>query len=138
MIRNIPIKYSDEMLLLELEEFKGKFDCLYLPYDAEKRGNRGYAFINFNHPLQILYFYEKFEGKKWNYFESRKICELNAANYQGINEIKRHARNYRGSKKPSFFPCLDNLANLEVPMVILFFDKNFFVEISQPIKIDIP
>ena len=137
MIRNIPIKYSDEMLLLELEEFKGKFDCLYLPYDAEKRGNRGYAFINFNHPLQILYFYEKFEGKKWNYFESRKICELNAANYQGINEIRRHARNYRGSKKPSFFPCLDNLANLEVPMVNFILIKNF-VEISQPIKIDIP
>jgi hypothetical protein len=119
MIRNIPIKYTDEMLLKELEEFKGKYDCLYLPYDYEKYGNKGYAFINFIHPLHILLFYEKFEGKTWNYFESKKICELNAAKFQGITEIKRHARNYRGQKKPLFFIILNNSANLEIPMVNL-------------------
>jgi len=117
MIRNVPIRYTDEMLLKELEEFMGKFDCIYLPYDDEKKGNKGYAFINFTHPLHILLFYEKFEGKTWNYFESKKICELNAANYQGIDEIHKHARNYRGSKKPSFFRYVDGLSNLDVPMV---------------------
>ena len=40
MIRNIPIKYTDKMLIEELEEFKGKFDCIYMPYDYEKRGNK--------------------------------------------------------------------------------------------------
>jgi hypothetical protein len=77
-----------------------------------------HTFINFTHPLHILLFYEKFEGKTWNYFESRKICELNAANYQGIAEIRKHAKNYKSIKKPSFFQIADGgLSNIEVPMV---------------------
>jgi hypothetical protein len=117
MIRNIPIKYSDEMLLKELDEFKGKFDCIYLPYDYEKDGNRGYAFINFIHPFHILLFHHKFEGKTWNLFESKKICELNSAKFQGINEIKKHANRYKGFKKPSFFFTPDIISNLEIPLV---------------------
>lgn len=117
MIRNIPIKYSDDLLLKELEEFKGKFDCLYLPFDYERDGNRGYAFINFIHPIHVLFFFEKFECKSWKYIESKKICELNLANYQGINEIKRHARNYKGQKKPFFFQ-VDDVQHYDVPIVI--------------------
>ena len=64
MIRNIPIKYKDDFLIQELEEFIGSFDCLYMPFDYEKKGNKGYAFINFVNPLHILYFHEKFNGKK--------------------------------------------------------------------------
>ena len=103
MIRNIPIKYTDEILIKELEEFKGKFDCLYMPFDYEKKGNKGYAFINFINPLHILYFHEKFNGKKWQLFESSKICELNSANFQGIYEIQKHSKNYKGYKKPLFY-----------------------------------
>ena len=103
MIRNIPIKYTDKILNDDLIEFKGKYDCLYMPYDYEKKGNKGYAFINFVNPLHILYFYEKFNGRKWDYFESSKICELNCAHFQGINEIQKHAKNYRGQKKPNFY-----------------------------------
>ena len=103
MIRNIPIKYSDEQLKEALDEFKGKYNCLYMPYDFEKNGNKGYAFINFVNPLHILYFYEKFNGRKWMYYESPKICELNVAHFQGINEIKKHAKNYKGMKKPTFY-----------------------------------
>ena len=58
MIRNIPIKYTDKMLQKEIEEFNEKYDCLYMPYDYEKGGNKGYAFINFIHPLHILMFFE--------------------------------------------------------------------------------
>ena len=103
MIRNIPIKYSDEQLKEALDEFKGKYNCLYMPFDFEKNGNKGYAFINFVNPLHILYFYEKFNGRKWMYYESSKICELNVAHFQGINEIKKHAKNYKGMKKPTFY-----------------------------------
>jgi hypothetical protein len=103
MIRNIPIKYTDNILIEELDEFKGKYDCLYMPYDYEKKGNKGYAFINFVNPLHILYFHEKFCGKKWPLFESNKICELNSANFQGINEIQKHSKNYKGIKKPLFY-----------------------------------
>lgn len=120
MIRNIPIKYSDEMLLKELTEFKGMYDCLYLPFDYEKNGNRGYAFINFVHPFNILRFHNKFDGKTWSYFESKKICELNAAKFQGISEIRKHAKNYKGHKKPSFFSVPDNQEEIEVPSVSHF------------------
>ena len=116
MIRNIPIKYTDDMLINEMKKFENKYDCLYMPYDFEKGGNKGYAFINFTHPLNILLFYTSFEGKSWTYFESKKICELNFANFQGINEIKKHARNYKGLKKPTFFIITDDLkTNIEVP-----------------------
>ena len=120
MIRNIPIKYTDEMLLKELEQFENKFDCLYMPYDFENIGNKGYAFINFINPLHILLFYEKFQGKSWSKFESKKICELNFANFQGIAEIKKHANNYKGIKKPSFFINTRNSnINIEIPMKFL-------------------
>ena len=116
MIRNIPIKYTDEMLLKELEQFENKFDCLYMPYDFENIGNKGYAFINFINPLHILLFYEKFQGKSWSKFESKKICELNFANFQGIAEIKKHANNYKRINKPSFFINTSNSnINIEIP-----------------------
>ena len=99
MIRNIPIKYTDNILNDTFKEFHGKYDCLYMPYDHEKNGNKGYAFINFINPLHILLFYEKFNGEKWKHFESPKICELNMAHFQGINEIQKHAKNYKELKK---------------------------------------
>lgn len=107
MTTNIPIKYTDNILLEELDEFDGKFDCLDISYDFEKKGNRGYAFINFTHPLHILLFYEKFNNKSWTHFESKNICELNLANFQGINEIQKHAKNYKGIKRLKFYFELD-------------------------------
>ena len=34
------------------------------------------AFINLTNPYHVLLFYEFFNNKSWNYFESKKICEL--------------------------------------------------------------
>ena len=118
MIRNIPIKYTDQILTNALSEFNGKYDCLYMPYDYEKNGNKGYAFINFVNPLHILYFYEKFNGKKWIHFESAKICELNCAHFQGINEIQKHAKNYKGQKKPNYYSINEN-ENMIIPLKYL-------------------
>ena len=109
MIRNIPIKYTDEKLNEEFEEFHGKYDCLYMPYDYEKNGNKGYAFINFVNPLHILLFYEKFNGKKWKHFESSKICELNMAHFQGFNEIQKHAKNFKELKKTNVGKSNENM-----------------------------
>ena len=117
MIRNIPIKYSDEHIIKELEPFEGKYDCLYMPFDFEKGGNKGYSFLNLTNPYHVLLFYEVFQNKSWQFFDSKKICELNYANFQGINEIKKHAKNYRGSKKPLFFINTDESKNVvEIPM----------------------
>lgn len=137
MIRNIPIKYTDKMMLKELEKFENKFDCLYMPYDFETGGNKGYAFINFTHHLHILLFYEMFQKKTWQKFESKKICELNFANFQGINEIKKHAKNYKGFKKPTFFIITDDLKNnIEVPLkylktLISVYPKMSYIEKKQ-------
>ncbi len=130
MIRNIPIKYSDKMLIEELNNFKGKFDCIYVPHDYEKGGNKGYGFINFVHPFHILLFHDKFQNKTWTHFESKKICELNSANFQGINEIQKHAKNYKGLKKPTFFKGFENLKNLEVPLKYLSKIKKKYPKLS--------
>ena len=126
MIRNIPIKYTDDILIEALNEFNGKYDCLYMPYDYEKNGNKGYAFINFVNPLHILYFYEKFNGIKWAHFESSKICELNCAHFQGINEIQKHAKNYKGQKKPSYYSRNENNENMIIPSKYLLKLKKRF------------
>ena len=118
MIRNIPIKYTDEILDETFHDFHGKYDCLYMPFDYEKNGNKGYAFINFVNPLHILLFYEKFNGKKWIHFESPKICELNMAHFQGVNEIQKHAKNFKGLKKV----CYNNI-NENIIIPIKYFSK---------------
>ena len=118
MIRNIPIKYTIKVLEKELDYFNGKFDCLYMPFDYENGGNKGYAFLNLVNPYHVLLFYEVFHGKCWSFFESKKICELNFANFQGINEIKKHAKNYKGSKQPKFYNNINyanSNQNIEVP-----------------------
>ena len=117
MIRNIPIKYNDQALENELEPFEGKYDCLYMPFDYENGGNKGYAFVNLTSPYHVLLFYEFFNNKCWLYFESKKICELNYANFQGIEEIKKHANNYKGTKKPNFYIRTkdDNNNKIEIP-----------------------
>ena len=103
------ILMPDEKLNEEFKEFHGKYDCLYMPYDYEKNGNRGYAFINFVNSLHILLFYEKFNGKKWIHFESSKICELNMAHFQGFNEIQKHAKNFKELKKTNFSKSNENM-----------------------------
>ena len=120
MIRNIPIKYTDNMLNDALEEFQQKFDCLYMPYDYDKNGNKGYAFINFVNPLHILLFYEKFNGKKWKFFESSKICELNRAHFQGISELQKHAKNFKDIQQN----CFKENENVVVPSKYLSILKN--------------
>jgi hypothetical protein len=116
MIRNIPTNYNADLLMKELEDFNGKYDCVYLPYDYERNGTKGFAFINFINPLHNILFYEHFEGKTWKFIKCNKICSLNMANYQGINEIKKHANNYKSENKPIFIENKTH-AEVELPMV---------------------
>ena len=108
IIRNIPKKLSDHILNeVALVEFHGKYNLSYLPYDYEKYINKSYAFINFVNPLHNLYFYEKFNGKRW-FFDSN-ICEINYAHLQGMKEIQNYTKNFRDFKKINY--CKDKEDN---------------------------
>ena len=47
---------------------------LYLPIDHSNACNVGYAFANFIHTKFIFEFYQEFNGRRWDRFNSEKIC----------------------------------------------------------------
>lgn len=69
------------------EKHAGNFDYFYLPMDLKTLYNRGYAYINFIHPIFILDFYLEFQNLRWSErftsCNSAKTCALFYANVQG-------------------------------------------------------
>ena len=84
MIRNIPNKYTQQMLLEEINmNHEGTYDFFYLPIDFKNRCNVGYAFINFIEPQTITSFVREFSKQRWRNFNSEKVCMLTYARIQG-------------------------------------------------------
>jgi len=91
MIKNIPNKYTQKMLIETFNEHvKNKYDFFYLPIDFKNNCNVGYAFINLIDPFLIIPIFAQFYGKKWTNFNSEKICELRYAKIQGKVELVKH------------------------------------------------
>ncbi|XP_028120083.1 protein MEI2-like 5 isoform X1 [Camellia sinensis] len=94
MIKNIPNKYTSKMLLAAIDEnHRGTYDFLYLPIDFKNKCNVGYAFINMLSPSHIVPFYEAFNGKKWEKFNSEKVASLAYARIQGKEALATHFQN---------------------------------------------
>jgi len=94
MIRNIPNKYTQEMLLEAINKnHKGTYDFFYLPIDFKNKCNVGYAFINFIKVDSIVPFYQEFNARKWQKFNSSKICKITFARIQGKQNFIEHFRN---------------------------------------------
>ncbi|OMJ81137.1 hypothetical protein SteCoe_18451 [Stentor coeruleus] len=94
MIKNIPNKYTQKMLLQAIDKkFMGTYDFLYLPIDFKNRCNVGYAFINFLDFKVIPAFCQEFNMKKWEKFNSEKICELAYGRIQGLRGLIQHFQN---------------------------------------------
>eukprot|EP00928_Gymnodinium_smaydae_P009179 TRINITY_DN13398_c1_g3_i1.p1 TRINITY_DN13398_c1_g3~~TRINITY_DN13398_c1_g3_i1.p1 ORF type:complete len:480 (+),score=120.26 TRINITY_DN13398_c1_g3_i1:181-1620(+) len=98
MLRNIPNKYTREMLIKQLsQDFSGQFDFMYLPIDFKNKCNVGYGFINFRTPEYCDLFVMKFHGvdvrKCLPGLNSRKIVEVTPARVQGLIENVRRLKN---------------------------------------------
>ncbi|CAI0425946.1 unnamed protein product [Linum tenue] len=125
MIKNIPNKYSQKLLLNMLdnhcihcnEQIAGdddgggeehnqqpfsSYDFVYLPIDFKlKRSNKcnvGYGFVNMTSPQGAWRLYKAFHHQHWEVFNSKKICEVTYARVQGLEALKEHFKN---SKFPS-------------------------------------
>nr|DAD46928.1 TPA_asm: hypothetical protein HUJ06_016865 [Nelumbo nucifera] len=108
MIRNIPSKYSRQMLMSFLDEHCMKeneklkrpagaeedsllaFDFLYLPMDFKRRLNKGYAFVNFTNANAASRLHVSLNKYKWEVFKSQKICEIAYAKIQGSDALIKH------------------------------------------------
>lgn len=92
MMRNLPNKYTQRMLLTEVNQtgFLGTFDFLYLPIDPETAANRGYAFLNFIDPGFAWMFKTSYEGRKMNRFKSTKVVSVMPATLQGFDANYAH------------------------------------------------
>ncbi|EFJ16044.1 hypothetical protein SELMODRAFT_117045 [Selaginella moellendorffii] len=94
MIKNIPNKYTSKMLLAAIDEqHRGTYDFIYLPIDFKNKCNVGYAFINMLSPSLIVSFYQTFNGKKWEKFNSEKVASLAYARIQGKAALIAHFQN---------------------------------------------
>lgn len=110
MIRNIPNKYTQQMLLAEFTENghgPGKIDFFYLPIDFKNKCNRGYAFVNFVECRDIVPFHRQYFGQNWRVFNSDKICDITYARIQGkANMLKRFENSALMEKEEEYKPLV--------------------------------
>jgi hypothetical protein len=95
MIRNIPNKYTQEIMLNLLEDagLVGSFDFFYLPIDFRNRCGLGYAFLNFLGHNDAVKAYSHFHNRRWDEFNSKKVCEVTYARVQGRDNLVQHFKN---------------------------------------------
>jgi hypothetical protein len=95
MLRNIPNKYTQRMLLDEVNAlgFTGSYDFFYLPIDYRNKCNVGYCFISFVDNSSARMFMDKLSGYRLPGFNSQKICEVSWARVQGLKANIQHYRN---------------------------------------------
>lgn len=108
MVRNIPNKYTQSAVLEEInEQFVGLYDFFYLPIDFKNKCNVGYAFINFIEARSIVPFFCKFNGRRWNRFNSEKVCAITYARIQGkASMISRFQNSSLMEKDGEYRPLL--------------------------------
>jgi len=122
MMRNLPNKYRQQMLLDELADasFRAQtdFDFFYLPMDHSNAANLGYCFINFTEPALANAFAAAFQGKKMRRFNSHKTVVVMPASIQGYERNYKYYSSTRvaQAEDPAYRPLfLKNFVDLEVP-----------------------
>jgi hypothetical protein len=93
MIKNIPNKYTQQMLIDLLNEHHfGCYDFVYLRMDFKNKCNVGYAFVNLSDYRCIISLYKKINNKGWKKFFSNKIAQVTYASIQGLENLKMKFR----------------------------------------------
>jgi len=82
MVRNIPLMYTQEMLMREWPNH-GTYDFLYLPCVT-------YAFVNFTSPCAALEFMTRWQQARLHRGKSKRALNISVATVQGLaNNLKR-------------------------------------------------
>ncbi|KAG4995536.1 hypothetical protein AAZX31_11G249300 [Glycine max] len=139
MIKNIPNKYSQKLLLNMLDNHcrhcneqiadgeeqqpLSSYDFVYLPIDFNNKCNVGYGFVNMTSPEATLRLYKAFHLQHWEVFNSRKICEVTYARVQGLEALKEHFKN-------SKFPC-----EMEHYLPVVFSPPRDGKELTEPLPL---
>ena len=109
MVRNIPNKYTQQMLLAEFtENVMVPVRLIFLlPIDFKNKCNRGYAFVNFVECRDIVPFHRQYFGQNWRVFNSDKICDITYARIQGkANMLKRFENSALMEKEEEYKPLV--------------------------------
>mmetsp|Transcript_59785 Transcript_59785/g.153991 ORF Transcript_59785/g.153991 Transcript_59785/m.153991 type:complete len:660 (+) Transcript_59785:175-2154(+) len=124
MLRNIPNRYTRDMLAERLDEtHKGQYDFVYLPIDFNSKCNIGYSFINFRSAEAAVAFMQEFHGKRTKSvlpgFSSAKVVEVSYARVQGrdanMDNLKDEKFIEKLSERPEWQPLFLDEDGLEVP-----------------------
>mmetsp|Transcript_46800 Transcript_46800/g.85672 ORF Transcript_46800/g.85672 Transcript_46800/m.85672 type:complete len:442 (-) Transcript_46800:139-1464(-) len=128
MLRNIPNRYTRDMLVNRLnEKFEYEYDFVYLPIDFNSKCNVGYAFINFRSPQACQLFTQEFHNVRTKHclpgFSSQKICEVSPARVQGRDANMENLRDEKFIEKlverPEWQPLFFNDDGIQVPFASL-------------------
>lgn len=122
MVRNLPNKVSQQMLLSELDSigFQHAYDFVYLPIDPATNANKGYAFINFIDSSYASLFRKRFHGAKFSNVNSEKVLSILPATLQGFDANYIHYSTARVKHRapharPLFLRQPENGSMLDMP-----------------------
>jgi len=124
MLRNVPNKYSREMLMKEItRKFHGLVDFVYLPIDFKNGCNIGYCFINFLSCEARSQFESDYDNVDVRLclpgFHSKKVASVRPARVQGVKENVQRLRNSPVMneliRKPEWMPLLLDSQGRELP-----------------------
>lgn len=97
MIRNIPGRYSQNDLMLDLKDlgFAGTYDFLYMPMDKGTAANVGYAFVNFVNDSWAEKCMQSFTNYRFARHQrtSSKLASVSVAHLQGLEKNLQHYEN---------------------------------------------
>jgi len=97
MIRNVPGRYSQNHLMMDLQDLGlgQAYDFLYIPMDKSTAANVGYAFVNFIDAESAQKCVQLFQNYRFNRHQksSTKVASVSVAHLQGLEKNLQHYQN---------------------------------------------